>query len=139
MTCTTGNLPPLQAEQDLQEKENQDAAKKVLNGNAPNKHKSVSKAATLNENEISDIEMMEIENSEEEKAKPKSDSERDDGCNDEEELRVGDDRQMSNESGDEVQYKNAKASLIGDKRKREDLEEEEEDMDFEAIESEMKK
>ena len=49
---------------------------------------------------MSDLEMMEIGNSEDEecKGKPKSESEREDG---EEELRVGDDRQMSNDSGDE--------------------------------------
>ena len=49
------------------EKENQDAAKKEMNGNASNKHRQAPKAAAAENNELSDIDvdMMEIDNSEE--------------------------------------------------------------------------
>ena len=84
--------------------------------------------------------MMEIDNSEELGQKDKGNAESDlEELNDEGELRLGGDRQMSNESGDERMAKGGKPMLAGEKRKRQESEEEE-DMDFEAIENEeMKK
>ena len=112
------------------EKENQDAARKELGGAAPATFKSVAKQP--DDHPLSDAEMQDLEDAEEER---KSMQKMSDSDENEEVLQVG----GGNESGEEAVVP-TKASLVGAKRKRDDLAgEEEEDMDFEAIDNETKK
>ena len=114
------------------EKENQDAARKELGGGQPSKVKTTSKV--IEANEISDAEMLEMEDLEEEE-EHKSNHKMSESDENEEVLQVGGDH----ESVDEQPVVPNKAKLIGEKRKRDMMGEEEEDMDFEAIDNETKK
>ena len=93
-----------------------------------------------NEHSESEIEMMEIDDQERQMSGKAEVDKEFDILGDEENLRVGDDAAMSNDSEEERSPQEVKPTFVGEKRQRSELgEDEDEDMDFEAIENEMKK